>query len=145
MKVTLFSLFVVAAIVVPSFAADTSEELAGKWSGNWKPQGGIPDATTIELTQGSSGRLTEALLNPPEEVRLVLGESAKGSPEQLKAWYYPGLKTGFEFVSPKPVQQALNSNWTNLGLPRGIFAVWQPYVESTGLELLANSVRPVTG
>ena len=52
----------------------------------------------------------EELLNPPEEVRLVLGESAKGSPEQLKAWYYPGLKTGFEFVSPKPVQQASNSN-----------------------------------
>ena len=61
----------------------------------------------------------EELLNPAEEARLVLAESPKGSPEQLKAWYYPGLKTGFEFVSPKPVQQALNSNWTNLGLPRG--------------------------
>ena len=64
MKVTLFSLFMVAAIVVPSFAADTSVELAGKWSGNWKPQSGIPDAMTIELTQETSGRLTGKFLTP---------------------------------------------------------------------------------
>ena len=64
MKVTLFSLLMVAAIVAPSLAADTSEELAGKWSGNWKPQGGIPDAMTIELTKESAGRLTAKLLTP---------------------------------------------------------------------------------
>jgi len=64
MKVTLFSLLMVAAIVAPSLAADTSEELAGKWSGNWKLQGGIPDAMTIELTQESSGRLTGKFLTP---------------------------------------------------------------------------------
>ena len=54
----------------------------------------------------------EELLNPAEEARLVLAESPKGSPQQLKGWYYPGLTTGFEFpmVSPKPVQQASNSN-----------------------------------
>jgi hypothetical protein len=56
--------------------------------------------------------IPEELPNPAEEARLLLGESPKGSPEQLKAWYYPGLTTGFEFpmVSQKPVQQTANSN-----------------------------------
>src|SRR5207237_180820 len=48
----------------------------------------------------------EELLNPAEEARLVLAESPKGSPEQLKAWHYPGLTTGFEFptLSRKPIR-----------------------------------------
>ena len=52
----------------------------------------------------------EELTTPPEQVRLMLGESPKGSPEQVRAWYYPGLTTGLEFptISPKPVQQAAN-------------------------------------
>jgi len=50
--------------------------------------------------------------NPAKDVRIILGESPKGWPEQLKGWYYPGLMTGFEFptVSQKPVQQVSNSN-----------------------------------
>jgi L-fucose isomerase-like protein len=64
MKAALFSVFLIAAILVPSFAADTSEELAGKWSGNWTPQGGIPDSMTIEFTQEGSGRLTGKFLTP---------------------------------------------------------------------------------
>jgi len=54
----------------------------------------------------------EILASPAEEARLVLSESPKGSPEQLRAWYYPGLTTGLEFPtsSPKPLQHASNSN-----------------------------------
>ena len=54
MKSALFSVFLVAVLLVPCFAADTSrgpKELVGKWSGNWTPQNGIPDAMTIEFTQ----------------------------------------------------------------------------------------------
>jgi len=64
MKTALYSLFLIAAMLVPSFAADTSEELAGKWSGNWTPQGGIPEAMTIELTKESSGKLAGKFLTP---------------------------------------------------------------------------------
>jgi len=54
----------------------------------------------------------EELLQPPEQVQLVLAESPKGFPEQLKSWYYPGLTTGLEFptISPKSVERAANSN-----------------------------------
>jgi hypothetical protein len=54
----------------------------------------------------------EELQRPTEQVQLILAESAKGSPEQLRAWYYPGLTTGLEFpaISRRPSNQAANSN-----------------------------------
>ena len=54
----------------------------------------------------------QELRKPVDEVRLLLGESPEGTPEQLKAWFYPGLNTVFEFpmISPKPFQRASNSN-----------------------------------
>jgi len=54
----------------------------------------------------------QQLSKPAHEVRLLLGESPEGTPDQLKAWFYPGLNTALEFpmLSPKPVQQASNSN-----------------------------------
>jgi len=54
----------------------------------------------------------EELQRPTEQVQLILAESPKGSPEQLRAWYYPGLTTGLEFptISPRPLNQAANSN-----------------------------------
>jgi hypothetical protein len=53
----------------------------------------------------------QELRKPVDEVRLLLGESPEGTPEQLKAWFYPGVNTAFEFpmISPKPFQQASNS------------------------------------
>ena len=64
MKTTLFTLILIAVMLAPCFAADTSEELVGKWSGNWTPQGGIPDSMTIELTPEGSGRLTGKFVTP---------------------------------------------------------------------------------
>ena len=64
MKTIILSAFLVAAVSLSSFAAETPEALAGKWSGNWTPPGGIPDAMTIELAQESSGRLTGKFLTP---------------------------------------------------------------------------------
>ena len=64
MKSALFGVFLITALWTPSFAADTSKELVGKWSGNWTPQGGVPDAMTIELTEETSGHLTGKFLTP---------------------------------------------------------------------------------
>ena len=54
----------------------------------------------------------QELSKPTDEVRLLLGESPEGTPEQLKAWFYPGVNTALEFpmISPKAFQQASNSN-----------------------------------
>jgi hypothetical protein len=54
----------------------------------------------------------QELRKPVDEVRLLLGESPEGTPEQFKAWFYPGLNTAFEFpmISPTATQQAANSN-----------------------------------
>ena len=64
MKSALFGVFLVTALLVPCLAADTSKDLVGKWSGNWTPQGGIPDAMTIEFTEGLSGHLMGKFLTP---------------------------------------------------------------------------------
>jgi len=54
----------------------------------------------------------QELRKPVEAVRLLLGESPEGTPEQLRAWFYPGMSTVLEFpiLSAKPLQQASNSN-----------------------------------
>jgi hypothetical protein len=54
----------------------------------------------------------QQLRKPVEEARLMLGESPEGTPETLKAWFYPGINTALEFppISSRPVQQASNSN-----------------------------------
>ena len=54
----------------------------------------------------------QELRQPVDEVRLLLGESPEGTPDQLKAWFYPGLNTALEFptILPSPVQQASTSN-----------------------------------
>ena len=51
-------------MTAPAFAVEASESLAGKWSGNWTPPGGIPDSMTIELAQEESRPLTGKLLTP---------------------------------------------------------------------------------
>jgi len=50
----------------------------------------------------------QELTKPAEEVRLLLGESPEETPEQLKAWFYPGLNTALEFpmLLPKLLRQA---------------------------------------
>jgi hypothetical protein len=54
----------------------------------------------------------QELRKPVDEVRLLVGESPEATPEQLKGWFYPGVNTALEFpmISPKPFQQAANSN-----------------------------------
>jgi len=51
---------------------------------------------------------SQELTKPAEEVRLLLGESPEETPEQLKAWFYPGLNTALEFpmLLPKLLRQA---------------------------------------
>lgn len=39
--------------------------------------------------------------NPAEKPQVTFTETASGSPEALKKWYYPGDLTGEEFVYPK--------------------------------------------
>jgi hypothetical protein len=64
MKSLLFGILLVTVVFVPFLAADTSKDLVGKWSGNWTPQGGIPDAMTIEFTGQLSGVLMGKILTP---------------------------------------------------------------------------------
>ena len=64
MKTTsLVFLFLAAALLTPSLAAETND-LKGTWSGNWTPKGGIPDAVTVELKQDEKGNLTGKFLTP---------------------------------------------------------------------------------
>jgi hypothetical protein len=37
----------------------------------------------------------------PEKTLITFEERAKGSPEAIKAWFYPGDNYGLEFVYPK--------------------------------------------
>src|SRR4029077_1067913 len=38
---------------------------------------------------------------PPEKPVILFSERAAGSPQAVKVWYYPGERTGNEFVYPK--------------------------------------------
>jgi len=63
MKFMSLCILAFAMSVVTTLGADTPE-LTGKWSGNWTPQGGIPDALTIELRKENPAVLTGQFLTP---------------------------------------------------------------------------------
>jgi len=50
MRATVLSFVIAAALIAPrlSTAADIND-IAGTWSGNWTPKGGIIDAVTVEF------------------------------------------------------------------------------------------------
>jgi len=52
----------------------------------------------------------QELRKPAADVRLLIGESPDGTPEQLKAWFYPGVDNAFEFpmISLNPFEASAN-------------------------------------
>jgi hypothetical protein len=74
-----------------------------------------PIRDVVSITDAHEKKVYTTFFAVPQELperadaaRIVLGESPRGAPEQVKAWYYPGLKTGLEFptVPLRPIQQA---------------------------------------
>ena len=59
---TVFAVIVAFALMAPSIAA--AADLKGTWSGNWMPQGGVPDSITIELRQDAAGKVSGKFLTP---------------------------------------------------------------------------------
>ena len=50
--------------LILAFAGAISDQLAGKWSGNWTPKEGTPDAITVELKEDRPGKLAGQFLTP---------------------------------------------------------------------------------
>jgi hypothetical protein len=75
-------------------------KLEGPDTGNGLVQVRSKDGKTI---YGTFFSLPETLSAPAGEVIVALykGGKATGSPEAIKAWFYPGETTGFEFVYPR--------------------------------------------
>ena len=85
-------------------------KLADPDTGNRVVQVLSKDGKTVYATFFS---LPETRLVPAGEtiVTLYEGGKATGSPEAIKAWFYPGETTGFEFVYPREqAKKAANAN-----------------------------------
>ena len=92
-------------------------KLEGPDTGNGVVQVRSQDGKTIYATFFS---LPEARPTPAGDTIVTLYEGGRvtGSPEAIKAWFYPGETTGFEFVYPrgqakKPREQAKNAASAN--------------------------------
>ena len=64
MKSTLLAFFLIGIVMVATLAAQAPPEIAGTWSGNWTPKGGVQDAVTIEIKQDTPAKLTGKFLTP---------------------------------------------------------------------------------
>ena len=63
---------------------------------------------TLQILNKSNGSVVATLFTIPEEVsqpairaKLALAESRQDNPEMIRAWFYPGMNTGWEFVYPR--------------------------------------------
>jgi hypothetical protein len=45
--------------------------------------------------------LQNQVTEPAKDPLVLFGETPEGQPEAVKAWFYPGESTGFEFVYPR--------------------------------------------
>jgi hypothetical protein len=78
---------------------------------------------------GSFLAIPNQRLQPVGKSIITFDERPAGSPEAVKAWFYPGDNYGHEFVYPKPKAVAL-AKANNVPVP------------SMPAELAANTVRP---
>ena len=63
---------------------------------------------TVQILNKSDGRavatlhtITEERARPTMKPMLSLSESRRDNPEMIRAWFYPGMNTGWEFVYPR--------------------------------------------
>ena len=111
---TLFALLFV--LFVMPVAAHAQSEIAGTWSGNWNPPGGIPNYITIELKQDTTGNVTgkfripaemtftKSSLNPKTGILAV--EAADESGKQYKL---EGKFSGTKFIGTLTVDNVKGS------------------------------------
>jgi hypothetical protein len=65
MKSILLVLSFLCIAILPTVAtAQDPPQIAGTWSGNWTPKGGVQDAVTIEIKQDTPGKLAGKFLTP---------------------------------------------------------------------------------
>jgi hypothetical protein len=70
-----------------------------------------PDVNDLQLVQvfsqdgqtiyGTFLTIPESRPTPTDKPTVTLEETPAGTPEAIKAWFYPGHKTGDEFIYPK--------------------------------------------
>jgi hypothetical protein len=73
--------------------------------------------------------IPDARLSPASKTIITFSERAAGSPETVRAWFYPGESYGHDFVYPKPKAVAL-AKANNIPVP------------SMPAELAANTMQP---
>jgi hypothetical protein len=73
--------------------------------------------------------IPDVRLQPAEKPIITFGETPAGSPEAVRAWFYPGENYGHQFVYPKPKAVAL-AKANNTPVP------------SMPAELTANTTQP---
>jgi hypothetical protein len=55
----------------------------------------------MKNVRGMFFAIPSQLADPPNEPVVRFAERPEGAPEAIKAWFYPGERTGFEFVYPR--------------------------------------------
>jgi hypothetical protein len=120
-KLTLAALAAtVLAVLTPNARAQMLEERERvTFSGPVEVPGKVLPAGTYIFEALENGHLTRILSaderhvyatlftvpderrEPVEKATIVLGESPKGSPERVEAWFFPGDSTGNEFIYQK--------------------------------------------
>ena len=56
MKSTLLAFFLIGVVMLATLAAQAPPQIAGTWSGNWTPKGGVQDAVSFRLFLTSDSR-----------------------------------------------------------------------------------------
>ena len=120
-KLTLIALVAtVLAMVTPNAQAQSLEEkMHVTFSGPVELPGEVLPAGSYIFEALENGHLTRILsgdeqhvmatlftvpderMEPVEKPTVILGESTQGTPQQVKAWFFPGDAIGNEFIYPK--------------------------------------------
>lgn len=81
-------------------------------------------------------------IHPTGHTVLKFEESAPGSPEAIKAWFYPGLQYGQEFVYPKTrAMELAKANHQPVAYTDTDMTNYYKAEMKTGNEPAANSIR----
>lgn len=143
----------ILAAVAPNLKADTwNERTVFTFSGPVEIPGQVLPAGTyvFKLLDSSSNRdvvqvfdknethligtflaIPDYHLTPRGKTIITFEERAAGSPEAVKAWFYPGMNYGHEFVYPRAKAMAL-AQQNNTAVP------------SMPNEMASNTTQPVT-
>jgi hypothetical protein len=86
-------------------------------------------------------------LQATDKTVMTFGERAAGSPEAIRAWFYPGANSGEEFVYPKgrAVELAKDANLPVLAMPSELeFEIPKPVISLNEAPVVALKQAPLT-